>query len=187
MSKFHRFAIYASRYVPLKVIIPIKLVTNRFFFNKVFRIQYGCQCYSTISAIKWCGIVKWSTIWKQLVLSKCHSKQFLNPVWVLMTNNNVDNEPLVIHDYQGHFIMSVPDSGKLWSHGCRIWWKIFFEIGMTNKFYWQIFLSVLYSEHNLFLTNVIVCVSFEDILWAEFSMSCFRMAQHHLFNFSASP
>ena len=51
---------------------------------------------------------------------RCHNKQFLNPVWVLMANNNVDNEHLVIHDYQGHFY-NVPGIGKLWSHSCRIW------------------------------------------------------------------
>ena len=34
--------------------------------------------------------------------------------------------------------------------------KIFFHIGSTNKFYWQIFLSIMYSENHLFLTNVIV-------------------------------
>ena len=58
-------------------------------------------------------------------------------MWVFMGNNNVDNEPLVIHDSQGHFIKSAPGSGKLWSHGCRIWLvkNIFFDIGITNNFY----------------------------------------------------
>ena len=66
----------ASRYVLLKVTILIKLATNRLFFNKSIRIQDGCQCYSTISAIKRCDIVKWSTIWKQLVLSKMPQQTF---------------------------------------------------------------------------------------------------------------
>ena len=34
---------------------------------------------------------------------RCHNKQFLNPVWVLMANKNNDNETLVVRDYQGHF------------------------------------------------------------------------------------
>ena len=74
-----------------------------------------------------------------------------------MANNNIDNKYLFI------FIMSAPGSGKLWSQGSRIRWKILFDIGSTNAFYWQIFLSILYSEYNLFLTNMIVCVRFEEI------------------------
>ena len=98
---------------------------------------------------------------------RCHNKQFLNHVWVFMAKNNVDNEPLVIHDSQGHFIMSAPGSGKLGSRGCRIWWKMMFDIGVINKFCWQIFLSILYSEYHLFLTNAIVCVSFEEIYFEQ--------------------
>ena len=37
-----------------------------------------------------------------------------------------------------------------------------FDIGITNKFYWQIFLSILYSDTHLFLTKVIVCVTIEN-------------------------
>ena len=68
------------------------------------------------------------------------------------------------------FIMSVPGSGKLWSHGCRIWWKMLFDIGIPNIFYWQIYLSILYSEYHLFLTNVIVCISFEEIYFEQSSL-----------------
>ena len=86
------------------------------------------------------------------------------------------------------FIMSAPGSGKSWSHGCRIWWKILFDIGITNKFYWQIFLSILYSEYHLFLTNVIVCVSFDEIYFEqsspcpvlEWRSTIFLTFQHHL-------
>ena len=66
--------------------------------------------------------------------------------------------------------------------------KYFFEIDIANKFYWPIFLSILYSEYHLFPTNMIICLSLEEIYFEKkFSMSCFRMAQHHLFNFSAPP
>ena len=67
------------------------------------------------------------------------------------------------------FIKSAPGSGKLWSQGRRIWWKISFYISITNTFYWQIFLSILYSEYHLFLTNVIVCVNFEKIYFEQSS------------------
>ena len=33
----------------------------------------------------------------------CHNKQFLTLIWVFMANINVNNQPLVIHDPQGHF------------------------------------------------------------------------------------
>ena len=81
-------------------------------------------------------------------------------------------------------IMSAPGSGSLRSHGCRTWWKICFDIGITNRFYWQIF---LYSGYHLFLTNVIVCVSFEDIYFEqsspcpvlEWRSTIFLNFQHH--------
>ena len=95
-----------------------------------------------------------------------------------MANNNVDNEPLVIHGSQGHFYNVSSGSGKLWSHGGRIRWKILFVIGITNKFYWQIFLSILYSKYHPFLTNVIACVSFEDIFSEQSSPVPFSW--HHL-------
>ena len=36
-------------------------------------------------------------------IKKCCNKQFLSLVWVFMADNNVNNEPLVMHDSQGHF------------------------------------------------------------------------------------
>ena len=66
--------------------------------------------------------------------------------------------------------------------------KYCFDFGVTNKFYWQIFLSILYSEDQLFLTNVIVCVSFEKIYFEQISprpvlewhSTIFLTFQHHL-------
>ena len=37
------------------------------------------------------------------IVKKSHNKQFQSLVWVFMADNNVDNEPLVMHDSQGHF------------------------------------------------------------------------------------
>ena len=103
---------------------------------------------------------------------RCHNKQFLNPVRVFMANNNVDKKKLWSYMTPSViFIMSAPGSGKLRSHNCRIRWKIFLDIGITNKFYWQIFLSILYFEYHLAFTHMIVCVSFEEI-YSEQSSPC---------------
>ena len=37
------------------------------------------------------------------IVKKRRNKQFLSLVWVFMTDNNVNNEPFVMHDSQGHF------------------------------------------------------------------------------------
>ena len=116
---------------------------------------------------------------------KCHNKQFLNPVLVFITMLIMNlwsyMTPRVIS------IMSAPGSRKLWSHG-RIWWQILFDIGITNKFYRQIFLSILCSEDNLFLTIMIVGISFEKICFEqssphhvlEWHSTIFLTFQHHL-------
>ena len=67
ISKCHRFAICASRYVFPKVISLIKLVTNRLFFTKGTRIQDGCQCYST-------------TLWAKKVVTP--PLKTIKPMWI---------------------------------------------------------------------------------------------------------
>ena len=111
-----------------------------------------------ISYLKTTGTVKNATrnSFQTLCGSLWQITMWIMNLWSYMT-------PRVI------FIMSAPGSGKLWSQGCRIWWKILFDVGITNKFYWQIFLSSLYCEYHLVLTNVIVCVSFEEIYFEQSS------------------
>ena len=106
----------------------IILVTNRFFFNKSIRIQDGCQCYPSISIIN-----------IMLVLSKNATTISFYLLCVTLWKITM-------------FIMNLwssADSGMLWSRGCRIWCKILLDIGITNNFYWQIFLLILYSEYLL--------------------------------------
>ena len=91
------------------------------------------------------------------------------------------------------FQMSTADSGMLWSQGCGIWWKILLDIGITNNFYWQIFLSILYSVLRTLLRNHffwlmwLFLLALKRYIVSRVSMSHFRIAQHHRFKFSAPP
>ena len=38
------------------------------------------------------------------IVKKCHNKQFLSLVYIFIADSNVDNELLVMHDSQGHFL-----------------------------------------------------------------------------------
>ena len=80
----------------------------RFFFNEGIRIQDGYQWYSIISAIKmmlYCWMINHHKTTG--IVKKCRNKQFLSLVWVFMADNNVNNEPLVMHDSQGHFLIVI--------------------------------------------------------------------------------
>ena len=41
------------------------------------------------------------------VVKKCRNQQFLSIVWLFIADNNVNNEPLVMHDSQGHIWIAI--------------------------------------------------------------------------------
>ena len=41
------------------------------------------------------------------IVKKRRNKQFLSHRWVFLADNNVNNEPLVMHDSHGHFLIAI--------------------------------------------------------------------------------
>ena len=115
--------------------------------------------------LKWCCTVKWWTSLKQLVLSKFHNKEFLTRVHVFMAKNNVDDEPLVINDSQGHFLKCQLLIVECYGHkaveygekDCRI-----LESQTTFTVKYSCILRTSLKNH-IFLPYMIVFTSFEKI------------------------
>ena len=84
---------------------------------------------------KWCCTVEWSTIIKTIgIVKKCSNKQFLSLVWVGMADIIVNNESSVILNC--HMLIV-----ECYGHK-----DVELDTGITNNFYWQIFLPILHSE-----------------------------------------